>query len=163
MICQKCQKRPATTYLSETVNGHKKELYLCAECAAEHQSSFLDVGDFMQGFLGQTKRPPQQKSCPVCKMTERGYYKHGKLGCAACARTFEESTRSILQQVQGSCRHTGKVPAHGQELVRQQRELEQLEGKLRKAIAAEEYEEAARLRDQIRGLKGGEGACGTTK
>ncbi len=163
MICQHCKQQPATTYFSETVNGHQKELYLCAECAAKHQSSFLNVGDFMQGFLGQGYVPRKEKACPVCKMTERAFYKHSKFGCAACARTFEAQTRRVLQQVQGSGRHVGKVPAHGQETVRKQRELEHLEKELRQAIAAEEYEEAARLRDTIRDLKGGNDGCGTTK
>ena len=163
MICQHCKQHPATTYLSETVNGQKTELYLCDECAAKHQSSFLDVGEFMQGFLGQGYVPRREKVCPVCKMTEREFYKHSKFGCAACARTFEEQTKKVLHQVQGSGRHTGKVPARGQENVRRQRELEQMEAQLQKAIAAEEYEEAARLRDTIRSMKGGEGTCGTTK
>lgn len=162
MLCQHCQKRPATTYLSETVNGHQQELYLCEVCAAQHHSAFFDVGDFMQGFWGQT--PKQSgKRCEGCGMSESAFLKSGKFGCGKCARTFADRTHGVLKQIHGRSKHVGKVPSHGQEQLHQQRELEQLEKRLQEAIAAERYEEAAKLRDAIRDLKGGKGGCGTTK
>ncbi len=161
MLCQHCQKRPATTYLSESVNGQKQEIYLCEVCAAQHQGAFFDVGDFMQGFFGTTQKTG--KRCRGCGMSESDFQKSGKFGCGECARTFGERTQAVLKQIHGRSRHVGKVPSHGQEALHQQRELEQLQKQLQDAIAAEQYEEAARLRDTIRNLKGGDEACGTTK
>lgn len=155
MLCQHCQKRPATTYFSETVNGHQQEIYLCEVCAAEHQGAFFDVGDFMQGFWGAA---PKQSSvrCKGCGMSEASFLKSGKFGCSECARTFSARTEEVLKQIHGRSRHVGKVPSHGQEALHQKRELEQLQKQLQDAIAAERYEEAAKLRDTIRELKGGE-------
>ena len=155
MLCQHCQKRPATTYFSETVNGHQQEIYLCEVCAAEHQGAFFDVGDFMQGFWGTA---PKQSSvrCKGCGMSEAAFLKSGKFGCSECARTFSSRTGEVLKQIHGRSRHIGKVPSHGQEALHQKRELEQLQKQLQDAVAAERYEEAAKLRDTIRELKGGE-------
>ena len=35
MLCQKCQKKEATTYYQETVNGKTTTLHLCEDCAKE--------------------------------------------------------------------------------------------------------------------------------
>lgn len=160
MICQHCKKRPATTYFSETVNGHQQELYLCEVCAAQHQ--VFDVADLLQGFWTPVSSSSVER-CESCGMSESEFLKSGKFGCAACARTFAARTHDVLKQIHGRSKHTGKVPAHGQEQLQQERELERLQKSLQEAITAERYEEAAQLRDAIRDLKGGEMGCGTTK
>lgn len=163
MICQHCQKRPATTYLSETVNGKKQEVYLCDVCAKEKQEAFWGVDDFMQGFLGQgmAYAPKNTRRCEGCGMSEEAFLKGGKFGCAQCARTFMGRTQEVLARVHGRNRHQGKVPEHGHERLHRERELADLQKRLKDAIAAEQYEEAAKLRDTIRDLKGGDDVCGT--
>lgn len=165
MLCQHCQKRPATTYLSETVNGHKQEVYLCEVCAKEKQEAFWGIDDFMQGFLGQgiSFAPKATRRCEGCGMSEEAFLKGGKFGCSRCARTFEGKTTEVLKRIHGRNRHLGKVPNHGHERLHRQRELSELQKKLQEAIAAEQYETAAALRDEIRNLKGGDEACGTEK
>ena len=35
MLCDKCKKRNAVAHFKENINGVKKELHLCSQCAAE--------------------------------------------------------------------------------------------------------------------------------
>ena len=58
MMCERCGKRPATTYVKRTINGQTTEWHLCAECAAAEGVGLFGgfgfgVGDLFGGFLTQ--------------------------------------------------------------------------------------------------------------
>ena len=59
----------------------------------------------------------------------------------------------LLEKVHGTSSHHGKTPARVQGEIESIRELEQLEDQLGEAVAAEQYERAAELRDCIREMK----------
>ena len=35
MICQECNKRPATLHFTKIINGEKEQFQLCEQCAQE--------------------------------------------------------------------------------------------------------------------------------
>ena len=84
-------------------------------------------------------------------MTYDDFRKVGRLGCADCYPTFKRSLGSLLKRIHGSPIHVGKSPVR---LIKPSKiaktELLDLKKKLERAIEHEEFEEAARLRDQIR-------------
>ena len=75
------------------------------------------------------------------------------LGCAQCYQAFRKPLEGLLMRVHGNTQHAGRIPGGVKSDVSIRMNIDRLRQDLVKAIAAEEYEEAARLRDQIRALK----------
>ncbi|HEX3022836.1 MAG TPA: UvrB/UvrC motif-containing protein [Lachnospiraceae bacterium] len=174
MLCDKCKKREAKIYYTEIVNGEMKEQHLCEECASEctnfHLSSALinkdiSVGSILASILGSyqnsnsTKEPSKEPSlqCSTCGMTYEQFLQAGKFGCADCYKTFQKVLSKSLKNLQGSDLHVGKKPrgfeTEANRIVRNLPEIERKSILLQEAIEKEEFEDAARLRDEIRALK----------
>ncbi len=112
--------------------------------------------------------------CPSCKLTFAAFRKSGKFGCASCYEAFEGRLTPIFDRAhEGATHHVGKVPKRAMKGVAdkddvQARELALLEARARaetinrvrhelaKAVASEQYEEAARLRDRLVELQRGQ-------
>jgi protein arginine kinase activator len=97
-------------------------------------------------------------ACPSCGATLSDFRESGRLGCAACYRTFEPSLRDLLRRLHGSSRHLGEryAPPGGAAEEAEVVTVSQLRNRLRLAVETENFELAAELRDQLRTL-GGEG------
>ncbi len=170
ILCQKCQKKPAVFYYEQTINGSKSECALCAECAAEWKKSNHKEDDSLffkkeaspfsgiDALFGSLFAPSiatgrKSKSCPLCLATTGDLRRTGKVGCAECYRVFAEELQPTLRSIHGTQTHTGREPASHQSENKKKKELEELKAKLNEAIAAQEFEEAARLRDKIKDLE----------
>ena len=178
MLCDKCKTKEATFHYKVSENGNVTEVHLCGDCAKEAGIStesifgshtgniFADFlsdddvfGSFFGGLLG--KNAPSlggsllgnSAVCPSCGMTENELSRGGKLGCAECYKTFSRLLAPTVAKLHGNVVHTGKSPkgyaAHKEKVS----ELDELKKKLSTAIEAQEYEEAAKLRDKIRDLE----------
>jgi protein arginine kinase activator len=98
------------------------------------------------------------KRCPKCSITWDRLKQDGRAGCAQCYETFAEQLREVMERVQSASHHTGKRPRAADkrrrrlEQLRAKRDnrLEMLNRRLQEAIQEERFEEAAKLRDQIR-------------
>jgi protein arginine kinase activator len=74
------------------------------------------------------------------------YRAGGRLGCPQDYRVFSAGLLPLLQRYHGATRHVGKAARRAEGAEHRLR----LRTRLREAIAREDYEEAARLRDQLR-------------
>ncbi len=97
--------------------------------------------------------------CPSCGLTIAEYRKAALLGCPACYAAFGEFLAQVIQASQaGAQAHIGVTPpgesAGAAIRARRQSLLKALEA----AIVQEQYEQAARLRDELRGHDPAEGA-----
>lgn len=162
MLCQQCQKRPATVHFTKIVNNHKTELYLCEECAKQKGDFKIfvpfSINDLLTGFLDmdKTATPLADQSlvrCKTCGMDFVQFKKLGRLGCQDCYKYFAEELTPVIRRVQGGLKHNGKVPRRAGVELRLERQIQQLKAQLQKAIETEAFEEAARIRDQIRELE----------
>lgn len=165
MLCQKCKKNEATVHIQKAVGNYKTDLHLCADCAKQegempstHFGQLFDfnVGDFLSGMLGipgSVQAAPKEKACPRCGMRLSEISKHGRLGCPACYEAFRAELRPLLKQIHGADRHTGKLPEHAAGALKLQKQKEELQEKLQQAVESERYEDAAKLRDEIRSLE----------
>ena len=159
MLCELCKQSQATVHLTEIINDQMSELHLCEACANQKGAqveSHFGLADLLSGLAdyGKTQESAEEistKTCPTCGMTYDDFRKVGRLGCAECYATFRRSLGSLLKRIHGSPIHVGKSPAR---LIKPSKmaksELLELKRKLEKAIVEEAFEEAARLRDQIR-------------
>jgi protein arginine kinase activator len=173
MQCENCGQRPATIHQTVVMNGQKQESHLCEVCAQEKGGftmapggfSFpnLSIHDLLSGFLGQLganplsaqAAPPQaEPHCQNCGMTYSQFAEGGRLGCAQCYDYLEPHLVPLIKRIHGNTTHTGKAPKRTGGIVRKKRELVSLKQSLQTAIAQENYEEAARVRDVIKTLEG---------
>lgn len=156
MKCQACSK-PATVHLTDIVSGQKREVHLCQACAEKrdlikHQE--LNLSAILQTVIGQHIGPMTDElarlTCPSCGIKYMEFKAEGRLGCPQDYEVFRAALAPLLQRIHRSLRHVGKVPAHAVRNAALQTELMELRQLLRRAVEAEHYEEAARLRDLIR-------------
>jgi len=167
MLCDLCGKNQATVHLTEIVDDQMTELHLCEECArqkSEQMEQQFGLSDLLAGMAEFTNKPAQggkelmsAVKCKRCGLTFADFKKIGRLGCSECYNTFRQYLVPLLKRIHGSNIHVGKKPA-GQVTAEPRKEKEAdplslLRQKLQKAIEAEEFEEAARLRDQIRQME----------
>jgi protein arginine kinase activator len=158
--CDKCDK-PATIHLTEIHDGQKVEKHLCEDCAAADGitiKSNVPISQLLEDFVMQSSqeaRPePPELQCDVCGMTFREFREDGLLGCPNDYEVFAPRLVPMLQRAHdGQAQHVGKVPHHAGQAQQKQNAILRLRSELREAIAGEDYERAASLRDQIKQLE----------
>lgn len=162
MICESCGKNPAVVHVDAIVNGRLTEYLLCAECAQRLGYGDLltglgrNFGSFLGTFFGAAK-PEDTVRCGKCGMSFEEIARSGKVGCAECYRTFSGRLAPLIQRIHGSTSHRGKRPDGDLPQVRPETQLSVMRQELRVAVDAENYEQAAVLRDRIRKLERGSG------
>jgi len=157
MLCCVCKEKEATVHLTQIAGDNKQQVDLCEECAKTKgvdDPTGFSLADMLLG-LGPSQEIEQAGGeaglkCPACGFSQADFKKAGRLGCPACYQTFAEPLEGLLKTMHKGTRHAGKVP----ESLRQSRDLsdrlKQLQKQLAKAIAEEDFEEAAILRDEIK-------------
>ena len=166
MLCQHCEKKPATVHITRIINGEKTELALCKDCAREVQQEWgmgiqspFSFDKFLANILswdqvpGWQERRAGQVACEQCGLTLDAFQQTGKFGCSACYEAFRPHIEPLLRRLHGNLIHQGKVPVRTGQGLRAKRELERLRRELQALVEAEEFEKAARVRDRIRELE----------
>ncbi len=164
MLCDICNKNQATVHLTEIIDDQMNELHLCEECA--HQKSMqmdqqFGLSELLGGLVEFEKPAKEEKEalanvkCANCNLTYADFKKIGRLGCSECYITFKKYLGPLLKKIHGSVIHSGKSPFQVKVVPEKSGALQDLRGQLQKAIEAEAFEEAARIRDQIKQLEKG--------
>ena len=163
MKCDNCNKT-ATVHLTEIKSGKKIEKHLCEQCAAQNEGlpvkSHMPINELLTNFVmahsGMQKE--QALTCEHCGVTWTEFRQNGLLGCANDYTVFERELTPLLKRAhEDQTHHVGKVPTRrgGTGVpVKRQVDLTKLRRELQKAVEAEDYERAAKLRDQIRQAEG---------
>jgi len=168
MLCQRCNSAEATVHLTNIENGATTiDEHLCQQCAA---SSASGGSVALQGVLSQMLGPigvgkilsgedeqPSSPACPHCGTTLHDIQKNGRLGCPKDYEIFGDALLNAIKLVQGGgLRHVGKIPRNAPpetKLPILNARVEHLTRRLSNAIHSEEYELAARLRDEIAAVR----------
>jgi protein arginine kinase activator len=161
MKCQFCGAA-ASVHLTDIIDQHQKELHLCEACARhhhvwpEHQQD-LNLPALLHLLLGQPVAPVTAEAarvrCPACGLSYLEFRQAGKLGCPHDYQAFGAELAPLLERLHRATRHAGKAPRHPAAPARQA-DLAGLFRRLQEAVAAERFEDAARLRDLIRQKEG---------
>jgi protein arginine kinase activator len=157
MQCSICKEKPATVHLTQIVGEKMQKLDLCEECAKAkgvNDPAGFALADLMLG-LGAAQEIEQaaggaEMKCTRCGFTQADFKKSGRLGCPECYKTFSEGLGGLLKTMHKGTRHVGKAPENQRSSTENADRLKALQKKLEKAIEAENFEEAAQLRDEIR-------------
>jgi protein arginine kinase activator len=155
MICQSC-KHEATVHLTETVHGRRRQVHLCSRCARRagvvpaESPPDLALDAVVQGLIvanvGELVGELSGLTCPDCGLKFMEYRALGRLGCPNDYEVFARGLLPLLNRTHGATRHVGKVARRRPSSANRLR----LRTQLRDAVAREDYEEAARLRDLLR-------------
>ena len=153
--CDKCD-RPATNHAVEISKGKKIEKHLCDAHASEQGLVLKQpqpaIDELLTKFVKTQANEPEQavSACDTCGLTFAQFRENSLLGCPACYEAFEDALCGLLERAhEGATHHVGKVPRRaGSGELRQQQAL-RMRKRLTKAIESEDYELAARLRDDI--------------
>jgi protein arginine kinase activator len=161
MLCEVCKEADAVIQLTVSSGSGVTQLHLCEKCAAERGVETTiaipkpALGDFLQTVHQQMSLGQGDAvRCTFCSASARDFRSTGRLGCARCYAAFETSLRELLRRVHGSSQHAGRryEPPMGTESERTG-EVVELRERLKRAIASEQFELAATIRDQLRGLE----------
>ena len=158
MLCDICKKNDATVHLTEILNDQMSELHLCEDCARSKSLAMeqqFGLSDLLAGMVdfgkpGKEAEVVASVKCPGCGMTYADFKKIGRLGCGTCYNAFSKYLAPLLKRIHGSTQHTGKSPLKVSKDLKKEMDLQTLRNLLMKAIESEAFEEAAKLRDQIR-------------
>ena len=176
MLCSNCGKNEANVRYTRIINGEKTEYRLCEECAKKAGIDEIDFNmpigfsNFLSDFFEDDMLLPgltkvREESCPKCGLLFDDFIKDGKFGCAECYSTFSDKLDSILKNLHGSSKHTGRSPKYLPKSAEikedapkkaakdeKQEKIDKLNKDLKDAIKEERYEDAAKIRDEIKFL-----------
>lgn len=161
MLCEECGKNQATVSITVTTGNGTNTRRLCPECMKKMELNLVkgDIQSFLSSVLsvlGNEKKKEEHPSivCSSCGLSYAEFEHTGRLGCAQCYRDFANQLKPSLQKIHGRTQHAGRRPKAF--VPNPQDELNQLVIELRRqmdeAVAEENFEEAARLRDELRAL-----------
>lgn len=166
MLCQECRKRPATVHLTQIINDEQQAEHLCEQCAREKGEFTFEYPPFsiqnlLTGLMNLDTQPAGQVvgyttlkvQCDGCGLTYAQFGQIGRFGCSRCYPTFGERLLPLMRRIHGSTQYVGKVPERAGGAVKLRKSIDEMRRQLQTLVAQEEFEQAARLRDQIRQLE----------
>lgn len=167
MKCDSCEQK-ATVFYTQVADGKMKKTALCDSCAKEQgvtdPTGLLMDNEIIMGEGGpkpvassldenfpelEVASAQSSRECPTCSFTIEDYQKIGRLGCGDCYVAFGPDIEQRLPSLHKGLKHTGHFPEGLAELEQKKNKLEELQKQLDQAIEAENYEGAARLRDEL--------------
>jgi protein arginine kinase activator len=157
--CERCSS-PATVHITEVLGeGKFEEHHVCEQCFKQYNqetpgkvlgskalTAESATGDLDEGLFGQ-------QECPDCGIKFVDFRNNHRLGCSRDYQVFSAELMPLLENIHGDTRHCGKTPRRFPQTKKAEAELVQLRQRLKRAVEREDYEEAARLRDQIKTLE----------
>ena len=165
MQCDECKNNEAVINFTQIVNNEMTTYHLCEKCAEKKGlgeeekikdsplSSFMsEIGTEAKGAL--TSGKDTQSECKACKAKFSDFKKTGRLGCPECYNAFEAELSSLLRKIHGSHIHVGKgLKKDSNEISPIKNKIRDLKKRLEDSVSREEYEMAARLRDELKLLE----------
>lgn len=160
MLCQSCGKNPANTHIKKVINGELTEYMLCEKCVAKMGYSNIfegfDFDNLLGSFFANTEPKlmlQNNKRCDFCGASFEDISSAGKVGCAKCYDVFFEQLMPSIKRIHGNTKHSGKyASAAGTEnLLKNQ--IQTLNERMKIAISEQNFEEAAKIRDELKSLQ----------
>ncbi|UCG29669.1 MAG: UvrB/UvrC motif-containing protein [candidate division WOR-3 bacterium] len=151
MLCDDCRNKPASIFFKEVLPDKTVELHLCDECASKRGllvTKKLSPIEILQKLLKQKSAQDEKVICPSCYMSLAEFKRVGRFGCSQCVITFDDHIRHLIKQIHQSDRHIGRKSSSG---TKKGLEIYKLREELKKALDNEAYEDAAKIRDKLKG------------
>jgi protein arginine kinase activator len=160
--CDHCHEREAVVHLTQVADDQVVQVHLCEKCAAEKgieptgTSSKTPLGGFLAQLSSQglTAEGSEGLRCPRCGAGLADFRETGRLGCGECWEVFAAPLTDLVRRLHGATKHLGEqyaAPGAGETRGAGAAMIDEgLREQLRDAVAAEDFERAAKLRDQLK-------------
>ena len=164
--CDKCGAENANTHVKTIINGEFREYDLCSACAHKlgYSNPFADMESEFSHMLGSffgnvLPARTQSTRCEFCGSTYAEIANTGQVGCAHCYELFADRLNPSIVRIHGNAAHCGKhskaaAQAREEHAETKEEKLRRLQSQLDEAIKQQEFERAAELRDEIKGMEG---------
>ncbi len=152
MLCDDCNKNPATIFFKDVLPDKTVELHLCEHCAQKRglsKSQKLSPIEILQKLLQEKNGKDEETICPVCYLSLAEFKRNGRFGCSNCLNAFSPYIKNLIKQIHQSDRHIGRRIEPGEN---KGIEIFKLHEELKQALENEAYEEAAKIRDRLKQL-----------
>lgn len=161
MLCDNCKERDAVVHVTRIEKGAVIQSHLCEKCAAAKGVETTiatpqhPLGDMLQAVQAQASTTAEDApACAFCGATARDFRATGRLGCPHCYDAMERSLRELLRRLHGSAKHVGaQYDTPVAHVLEKPDSVHDLRDRLRRAVATEQFELAAELRDRLRVLE----------
>ena len=172
MICEHCKQRHANVTVTQVVDDQKVNHHYCEICATqfyptqlEHKHEPMKLHQLLSSWFGtlssmqqdvdsQMKQSSKQHVCPKCGFSYQRFLKEGKLGCALCYETFRQELPPIFTRLQAGSTHIGKMPKDINNTIVLKKKINDLRTAMQLAVVEERFEDAAKLRDEVKEIEG---------
>ena len=149
-------------------DGIQEEVHLCLEHSQQGKESqdlfpftiahSMPIAHLLTQFIsGKFEGVPQRSAgsrCPDCGMRFAELQQTNMVGCPHCYDAFEEPLAALMERIHNrATSHVGKIPHRGAGSIERQVRIRLLARDLDEAVATEQYEQAAELRDAIESLR----------
>lgn len=159
--CQFCGS-PSTIHLTDIQENVTRQMHLCERCGRERDlipesdSAQLNLPALLALLLEELPAAEPDRSaatpdassltCAACGLKYAQFRRSGRFGCPGDYDVFREPLLPLLERIHRGLDHAGKAPRRRQ----YEAQVAELHNRLAAAIAAEQYEDAARIRDELR-------------
>ena len=173
MICDFCKKNVATVHLIRVQNDKVEKVNICSECARDF--SFFSEDDFykdLSNILSKIFQSDQgdiydsrvqhslsgidikkNRRCPFCGTDLKSIKKNAMMGCPYCYDEFRSILLPIIKAIHHDIEYRGKIPETMPRQIKLEKSISDLRKRLKREIFVENFEEAARIRDEIKQLE----------
>jgi protein arginine kinase activator len=162
-ICEGCGTREASLRFTEVDGSGRRAALLCAACgiargipAEELRGGRMDTRELWSEILhrlADDHNESEALACPDCGLTFADFEAGEHLGCPRCYQTFMGDMTRLLREYHGSEAHRGKMPRNFGRRIDLRRRILGVKESIQLAVGGERFEEAARLRDEMRDLE----------
>ncbi len=153
MDCERCGRRPASVRYRDPGDVLGEPLWLCHVCAGEVAGDRIGGPEPLDALIPGDLASPGEETCPACGYTAAQFRRTNRLGCPRCYGAFRAMLLPVLGRYHRHVSHLGKRPRRQGEEPSRVGEISRTRVALEKAIAREDFETAAALRDRIRELE----------
>jgi protein arginine kinase activator len=173
MKCQNCGEEEANIKYYENINGEKREILICSNCAKS--LNLMDFPNMLSYFFNNYPKEVMEseytkKVCDKCSYTFDDYLKNGLFGCPNCYNAFSDRIDALLTKIHGKNRHItleSKTRENNinvdsskkirtsvkQNNIQSMTDINKLKNLLSLSIKEEKYEDAAKIRDRLKELE----------
>ena len=128
MLCERCGKNEANVHITKNINGRVTQMNLCSECA-ESSGEITSFNDMFSDFFSSVMPARARRFSYRPSQALNSY-----AGCEDC---LEDAYPKIEQNA----------------VQTDEEKIKELKQQLKTAVENEEYEKAAKLRDEIKALE----------
>lgn len=150
-MCEQCAHNKG--FSAKTENDVFWKQSLADEMFSENANGLF--GGLFAGMMNENSANTysQPQVCKKCGMRFSDFLHGGKIGCAECYNTFSSLLNPTVKRIHGNVEHCGKNTECGGVESSTKKKIESLREKLADAIEKQEYEMAAKYRDEIKALE----------